>query len=157
MMERISISKNFFLDEYIPEKLYKDTFAKWGPLKAPYILMGLLDARLVRADQALRNRYGFTTINNWWDEGDRNWSGIRIPESPYYSITSQHSYGRASDKIYRDASAEEVREDIKKNYIMLGITCIEEVKDAPADKDINWVHSDVRWHINLPELMIVHP
>lgn len=141
-MNRIKLTRNLFLDEYIPEAMYRKLEKK------PHILVGLLDRRLVMADQMLRNQFGPVTINNWWHGGDRNWSGIRTPDSPYYSPTSQHSWARASDKIFTDATAEEVREYIRGMYEELGITCIED--------NVSWVHSDVRW-TRSNELLIVQP
>ena len=141
-MERVKISKNFYLDEYIPPGLYKRLQHK------PHILLGLLDPRLVEADQRLRDHFGPATINNWFVGGDREWSGIRTADSPYYSQTSQHSWGRASDKIFHDAKAYQVRDYIKEAWQLLGITCIEE--------NVSWVHSDVRW-TNKNELLLVYP
>ncbi len=142
-MDRIKISKNFFLDEYIPEGLYHEMEHK------PHILIGLLDKRLIRADQKLRNVFGPVTINNWATGGDRNWSGIRTPDSPFYSKTSQHSWGRASDKLFARATPDEVRAYIKTHWKKLGITCIEE--------NVNWVHSDVRYIMQQKELLLVYP
>jgi hypothetical protein len=141
-MNRITLTDNFFLDEYISKELY----LKFE--KKPHILIGLLDRRLVMADQMLREQFGPVIINNWWNGGERNWSGVRTSDSPYYSLTSQHSYGRASDKIFTDATAEEVRKYIKGMYEELGITCIEE--------NVSWVHSDVRW-TQSTELLLVYP
>lgn len=141
-MNRINLTKNLFLDEYIPEAMYRTL------QKKPHILIGLLDRRLVMADQMLRDRFGPVTINNWWYGHKRNWSGIRTPESPYYSATSQHTFGRASDKIFTHVTAAEVRDYIRGMYEELGITCIEE--------NVSWVHSDVRW-TRSTELLIVYP
>lgn len=141
-MKRIRLSKNFHLDEYIPKELY----LKWQ--HKPHVLIGLLDYKLILADQMLRDKFGSTTINNWYIGGNRNWSGIRTPESPYYSPTSQHSMGRASDKVFKDVTAYEVRSYIKMHFRALGITCIEE--------NVSWVHSDCRW-TNKDELHLVYP
>lgn len=140
-MKRVALTKNLFLDEYIPKALYLKYENK------PHILMGCIDSRLVIADQKLREYFGSVTINNWIDDGEREWSGLRTKESPYYSSTSQHSFGRASDKIFKLATAEEVREFIKIHWEELGIKCIE-------DK-VGWVHSDVRWYDG--KLLIVNP
>jgi len=140
-MKRVKLTDNLFLDEYIPKDLYEKYAHK------PHILIGLIDKRLVQADQMLRNEFGSVIINTWVSGGERNWSGIRTPDSPYYSATSQHPYGRASDKIFT-VSAEEVREYIKMNWRTLGITCIED--------GVDWVHSDVRYW-NKDELLIVTP
>lgn len=130
-MNRIKLTKNLFLDEYVPEQLYRKFEQK------PHILIGLLSQELVNADQKLRDKFGAVTINNWWFGGKRIWSGIRTPDSPDYSLTSQHSFGNASDKIFKDVTPEEVREYIENNWQSLGITCIE--------KNVSWVHSDIRW------------
>ena len=140
-MNRIKLSDNLYLDEYIPKGLYQQYESK------PHILIGLIDKRLIDADQKLRNVFGSVIINNWWNGGDRNWSGIRTSDSSFYSLTSQHTYGRASDKLF-NSPAEEVREYIKQNWISLGITCIEE--------NVSWVHSDVRWWQG-NNLLIVYP
>ncbi len=142
MSKRIQLTTNLWLDEYIPKELYLRLEKK------PHILIGLLDERLIRADQLLRNHFGPVTINNWWYGGERNWSGIRTPDSPYYSKTSQHSCGRASDKIFSYFSADDVRDYIKIHYKTLGITCIE--------ANVSWTHSDVRW-TRSDELLIVYP
>lgn len=141
-MNRISLTKNLFLDEYIPRELYLK-YEKW-----PNRLIGLLDRRLVLADQQLRDKFGVVTINNWWFDGPRQWSGIRTPDSPDYSPTSQHTYGRASDKLFTHASVETVRKYIAEHYLELYITCIE--------ADVSWVHSDVRYHTG-SSLLIVRP
>ena len=142
-MNRIKLTNNLFLDEYIPRELYLKYKHK------PHILIGLLDKAMVNADQMLRDHFGPVTINNWWNGGDRNWSGIRTPDSSYYSPTSQHPWGRASDKLFRDAIADEVRNYIKINWRELGITCIED--------NVNWVHSDTRFILNNQDLLIVYP
>ena len=141
-MSRIKLSNNLFLDEYIPEALYR----KYE--KKPHILQGLLLKKMIDADQMLRDEFGSVTINNWWHGGSRNWSGIRTSESPYYSPGSQHSYAKASDKIFRNASADEVRKHIQQNQKELGITCIE--------ANVSWVHSDFRW-VSGNKLLIVYP
>lgn len=141
-MSRVRLTPNLFLDEYIPEEFYRMYE------KRPHILIGLLDRRLIAADQELRQHFGPVTINNWWNGGNRNWSGIRTYNSPYFSPTSQHSFGRASDKLFRDATAEEVREFIKATWENLGITCIED--------RVSWVHSDIRY-TGSDQLLIVQP
>jgi len=142
-MIRIAVSKNLSLDEYIPKELYNLYRTR------THILIGLIDQRVIRADQMLRDHFGPVTINNWWGGNGREWSGLRIPGSPYFSQTSQHSYGRASDKIFRDATPDEVRAYIKDNWEELGITCIEE--------NVTWVHSDVRFIKNQQDILIVYP
>ena len=129
-MTRNQLTTNFYLDEYIP----KDLYLKYE--KNQMLLIGLIDRQLLRADQLLRIQFGPITINNWWNEGERQWSGLRTNDSPDFSPTSQHTFGRASDKMFKLATAIEVRAYITDNFKTLGITCIED--------NVNWVHSDVR-------------
>lgn len=107
----------------------------------------LLDDRLLRAVDALRERFGPATINNYKWGGDRQWSGLRMSESPWFSPYSQHTFGRAADLIFKDVEADKVRKwlerwhdyevrDCLTNAELLGITGIE--------KGISWVHIDVR-------------
>jgi len=133
-MKSIKLTNNLSLHEYIPRELYTKYEGR------EHILIGLLDKRLVEADQLLRKRFGAVTINDWWWGGTRNWSGLRTADSSYFSPTSQHSFGRASDKLFKNVTAEEVIEDIKINHLTYGITGLEEM--------VNWVHTDVRWSIS---------
>lgn len=144
MATRIKLTKNLYLDEYIPKDLYLEWY-----LKKPHYLVGLLDERVIMADQRLRDHFGSVTINNWIHDGNRQWSGLRLPQCSEYSFFSQHTWGRASDKIFKDATAEEVREYIKEVWQLLRITCIEDA--------VSWVHSDVRFVNNGKELLIVKP
>lgn len=141
-MDRIQLTTNIYLDEYISKDLYLKH------CKNPQILMGLIDSRVVKADQMLRDKFGSVTINNWWIDGPRQWSGLRTKESPDYSPTSQHSFGRASDKLFTHVDAETVRKYIMEHWRELGITCIE--------AGVSWVHSDVRqWQGD--SILIVRP
>ena len=139
-MNRIQLAQNLYLDEYIPKDMYTQYEGR------EHILIGLLDKRLIMADQWLRDHFGPMTINNWYLGGERQWSGLRIVGSPQYSPTSQHSFGRASDKIFKEVTAEEVREFIRINHSIGMITCIE--------KNVSWVHSDVRqlWNTDFLEV-----
>ena len=125
------MSNEFYLDEFIPKSLYTDEYSD-------YQLKMLIDYRLVNVCQQLRNRFGPLTINDWYIHGDRNWSGLRTPGSPYYSLSSQHSWGRAVDVISNKYHPEEMRDEIRKHYNVyhfLGVTRIE--------RDVNWLHFDL--------------
>ena len=101
----------------------------------------LLDDRLLMTLDFLRNRYGKMTINNWrWTiDGARKWSGLRTPDSPWYSMYSQHSYGRAADIIFANITAEEVRQDISDNPDDIDFQYINSYEE-----DTSWLHIDVR-------------
>lgn len=131
-IERIQVEKNFYLDEFIPKQLY---------LANPtWKLYRLIDKRLFALHQKVRDRHGAMTLNDWIHGGKRNWSGLRLPNSSYYSLFSDHSYGRAGDNIMiKDIN--EVWNDIKTNYKKiyqpLGLTMIE------TGKEITWLHMGI--------------
>jgi len=129
-MKRKQLTKNLWLDEYIPKETYEKYQHKLHWLERQ------LDERMIIADQMLRNKFGAVTINNWMSGGVRNESGLRTPSCNYYSLMSGHTIGKASDKLFKNATTEEVLEDIKKNYRIYGITEIE--------TGVSWVHSGVR-------------
>jgi hypothetical protein len=122
------VSRHFVIQEYVPRSIYQ---------KMGQTAWELLDDRLLMTDDALRDKFGPIIINNWHLNGDREWSGLRTPESPFYSPTSQHAHGRASDKLFKSVTSKEVR-----RYIL----------DHPAEfpyihgleLNVNWVHSDIR-------------
>lgn len=130
-MERIKITNNFYLDEFIPKELYKST-----PI---WKLKLCIDSRLFIIAQTIRDHMGPLTINNWATGGPREWSGVRTVDSPYYSMFSQHTYGRALDIISSEHTGEALRQHIRDNYDSiyrkLGVTRIE--------ADTSWLHIDV--------------
>ncbi|RKZ70564.1 MAG: hypothetical protein DRQ44_00210 [Gammaproteobacteria bacterium] len=99
----------------------------------------LLDERLLITLDSLRSRYGSMTVNNYYWGKDREWSGLRTSDSPYYSAFSQHSFGRAADCLFTGKSAEEVRQDILANpqdddFKLIG----------SLELGVSWLHFDVR-------------
>lgn len=69
---------------------------------------------LIIAIDTIKERFpkGTMTINNYEWGGSRQWSGLRTPDSSYFSFTSMHSFMMAIDAVFSDYSAEEVRQDI---------------------------------------------
>ena len=123
-------SKYFKAHELVPEHIYNERGLKsWE----------LLDPRLIETIDALKEQFnvGTMTINNYFWNGDRHWSGLRTPGSKYYSETSQHSFGRAIDAVFSDYTAEEVR-----------LYVIDNPKQFPHIKGIelgiDWFHCDLR-------------
>ena len=76
--------KHFKAHELVPPAIYD----KFGERSFMF-----LDDRLLKLCDALREEFGSATINNYKWGGDRVASGLRSPDSPYYSPTSQHSFG----------------------------------------------------------------
>jgi hypothetical protein len=153
-LNRVRLTSNLWLDEYIPYSLYKryvtpsDKYFGWGD-KYLELLCRKIDRNLVTSDQILCDRFGPVTINDWWNNGEANFRGLRTHGCGVGTELSDHYQGKASDKIFRDFGSEEVREYIKKCWKILGITIIE--------KDVAWVHTSVAWIPDQTELKIVSP
>ncbi len=125
------ICKHFDIFELVPEAIYNNRGQKaWE----------LLDDRLLITIDALRAHLGTAIINDYKFGGRRQWSGLRTPDSPWYSPTSQHSFGRAVDIIFKDITAEEARKEIirQREKLFPHITAME--------LNVTWVHIDVRNH-----------
>lgn len=124
------ISKHFKIHELVP----KNTFEQHN-LRA----WRFIDERLIKTIDKLRELFpeGTITINNYFWGGDRNWSGLRTPDSKYYSSSSMHTLGKAVDCIFSHYSTDTVR-----TYIL------EHPGEFPYIKGIElgvgWLHIDVR-------------
>ena len=128
-------SKYFKIFELVPEHIYK----KYGEGAWKFI-----DPRLIEMIDLIKEHFnkGTMTINNYYWKGNRYWSGLRTPESPYYRETSQHSFGRAIDAVFSAYNTNEVREFIKNN--------IDHFKYIKGIEDnVSWLHIDVRNEDNL--------
>jgi len=126
------ICKHFKAHELVPPAIYE----KFGERSFMF-----LDERLLKLCDALREEFGSATINNYKWGGDRVASGLRSPDSPYYSPTSQHSFGRAVDILFKDYTAEEVRASLKNkgnNWLGHGVTSI------TLEDGVSWAHIDIR-------------
>jgi len=123
-------SKYFKIHELVPKKMYE----KYGEKAWRYV-----DVRLIESIDKLKEHFnlGTMTINNYFWGGDREWSGIRTPESSYYNYGSQHSYANAFDIVFSHYSAEEVR-----NYIIDNQHEFPHIKGL--ELGVSWVHLDVR-------------
>ena len=127
--------EHFSIEELVPEIVYQDRGLKaWA----------LLDPRLIEAQDILRRRYGPTFVNTWalspalrQAYGLRTASGIRLATMAEFRIYSQHSFGRATDSLFQDTTAEEVRADLvaKPGIFPFPIT---------LEDGVSWLHLDVR-------------
>ena len=126
--------KHFVLQELVPQYLYQDRGeAAWE----------LLDDRMLMTLDQLRERFGTTIINTWHSEmlmmayGRHEWRGLRTPQCEIGAKYSQHLFGRAADCVFRDWTAEQVRNTILEEQ--------EEFKYINAiEMDTSWLHFDVR-------------
>lgn len=99
----------------------------------------LLDGRMLITLDRLRERYGKMIVNNWKWGGNREWSGLRTADSPWFSTYSQHSFGRAADVKFADVTAESVRQDILQNPDEFTFEFINSFEE-----NTSWLHFDVR-------------
>lgn len=131
-MERIKISENFYLDEFIHPNLYK----KFGKKSRWFI-----DQRIIDIVQYIRTATGKPiTVNTWATGGNFKERGIRDPKTTTGAKYSQHKFGKAVDFTVSGMSADEVRKKIlgewKDDLMELGLTSIE--------MGVSWVHCDIR-------------
>ncbi len=120
--------KYFEIHEFVPPEVYAERKEK---------SIELIDSRILFMADLLREQFGPATINNWYWGGNREWSGLRTSDSPYYSKYSQHTFGRAVDMLFKNAVAETVRQRILEMPGMyIGINAIE--------MGVSWVHIDCR-------------
>ena len=123
-------SKYFKVHELVPRAMYE----KYGETAWRYV-----DTDLINAIDLLKEQFpkGTMTINNYVWGGEREWSGLRTPDSPWYSFGSMHSFGKAVDIVFSKYSAGDVREYIFSNLEMFsGVKGIE--------LGVSWVHLDTR-------------
>jgi hypothetical protein len=130
----MKVVKNFHLHELID----KATYNQWGDFAVRF-----LDKTTVELLQFFRERYGSTTVNNWYQGGNFQFRGFRPPNCKVGGSMSQHRFGRAFDINCKNATPDEIREDIIKNQLTFmekGLTRIEDGNFAPT-----WVHFDTAW------------
>jgi len=121
-------SEYFEIHEIVPKKMYE----KYGESAWRYV-----DRGMIHDMDHLKEVFskGTMTINNYHWNGDREWSGIRTPESQWYSYGSQHSYANALDAVFSHYTAREVREYILDHQDeFVWITRLEE--------GVHWLHAD---------------
>jgi len=121
--------KHFVLQELVPKHIYEERGeSAWE----------LLDERMLKAIDSLRDLYGVMIINDWHKGGKYQWRGLRTTDSPEYSPTSQHSFGRGFDLHPKDIDVVKIRQDIMagKHKELKAITGLE--------LRVSWLHVDCR-------------
>ncbi len=141
---RIKITDNFYLDEFVPPELYWEFGAK---------SMYWIRPELFQIAQAVRDYFGITYINTWWEGGNRKESGLRLPNSTTGAELSLHKFGGAIDPKCERATADDVRQYVAGNYYKifkpLGLTRMEA-------RTKTWVHLDIA-NTGSNELIIFNP
>jgi len=125
----------FRIEELVPPELFHQFRGR------QHIVWQQLDARSLYSLDRLREIFGPAYVNTWLWGGRFEQSGLRTPNSQYYSPTSQHSHGRGFDVKFRNEDDyDKIRHIIVSNPLkdeFRFITCIE--KDTPT-----WLHIDCR-------------
>jgi hypothetical protein len=112
----------------------------------------LLDLRALQTLQALRDKFGPLTVNNWHTGGAFKESGLRSFNTGTGAQFSQHKFGRAFDCKFKGGTPREVAA-----YVMMHadefplLTTIENPDATPT-----WFHFDVRSH-NKEGIWVVNP
>lgn len=130
----------YSIHELVPPELYR----AYGD-RAMY----MFDINALITIDLLRSHYGSCTINNWFWGGDYKNSGFRLWNCPEGARLSQHKFGRAFDCKFKNVSADEVREDMRKSG------CFEskpkqdipfrfhKIRRIEAFEGMSWFHFDV--------------
>ncbi len=121
------LPKQFVVQELVPPEMFK----RFIDLSIRYV-----DPRLLVVLGEIREWLDRPmTINNWHTGGNREWSGIRTPDSPYYSKYSGHSWGMAFDAV-GDWDAGMVRKAITSGQLKLSYP-------VRLESGVSWLHVDV--------------
>lgn len=122
------------MTEFVPKEIYE----VYGDNSIWFI-----NKEIVSAAQFLRDFFGVPlVINNWFEQGDFNYSGYRPPDCLIGAKYSQHKLKSAIDCRSDKITPAEMREAILKNekkFMEAGVTCFE--SDTPT-----WLHIDNRWN-----------
>jgi hypothetical protein len=147
-MERIKVSKNFYLDEFVDEETYR----RFGAKAQRYIR-----PELIKIAQTLRDFTGESiTINNWATVGTYKESGLRNFQTSTGATYSAHKFGAAIDLKIGQMTSYQMANIIIENWEMfkvLGVTRIEDPKYTEG-KNRGWLHIDVL-HTGSDELHII--
>ena len=130
----MKVTKNFHLHELVD----KATYEAYGDFSVRF-----LDEDTIKLLQFFRERYGSTTVNNWYQGGNLQYRGFRPPNCKVGGQFSQHKFGRGFDINCSKATPDEIRADVMKNQAMFaneGLTRIEDGDFAPT-----WMHFDTAW------------
>lgn len=150
ILERIPVSKNFFLDEFIDIKTY---------LESPCHGMNLIDVRLFAIAQFMRDAYGSSlVINTWWstykkyenkkpdkeiinivlfNAGIRKASGLRPKNSTVGAKEGAHYIGKAIDLKGNARKLQDIVRRYAKKLYELGVRRMEDIGVASS-----WLHLD---------------
>lgn len=135
----IYIPKYFKLYEWFPEDFYLKYYPEYGNK-----LWLMLDSRILKTYDQLRDRFGKVIMNNWFWNGTNQYRGWRPFDCPIGAQLSQHKWGRAGDGIFVETPIRKVRSAVLKGEYKY-VTAVE--------KDVPWLHIDCRNECNTNVLL----
>ena len=142
----MKVSQNFFIEEFVPPEIWE----RFGNNAIWFI-----NPKIILINQFIRERFKVeVTVNNWKDLGQYKESGFRMPETKTGARLSQHKLGNASDTKVEGFTAEEVRNDIRKNfdlYSKFGLSTIEKDTDTWTHIDCRATGLDHLFEVNIPK------
>jgi len=124
-------SKYFEIHELMPKKLFEEVKEE--------VLWRMVPEQLIDNIDRLKEMFneGSMTINDYYWDGQREWSGLRTKDSKLYSEGSMHSVMGATDSVWSDYSVDEIRMYIMNHQDKFpGIRRIE--------GEVNWLHQDIK-------------
>lgn len=158
MKERIKISENFFLDEFVPKELHD--LIKKGEAK----LSDYQDVRIPVLVQWIRTQVGKSVnINNWIDGGEFDERGVRMPNTKTGAAKSRHKFEQKDGIITRKSDAIDIQigimngrqmyewaQENKEALFGLGVRTIEHFTLTPG-----WLHLDLHPRTNAKETITI--
>jgi hypothetical protein len=122
------VPDNFSVQELVPKAFYE----RFGDKAIRYF-----DPRILEVLSVIRTHVDSPmTINNWSSRGgNRQWSGLRTPDSPWYSEGSAHSWGMAFDSVMA-YDVDDLRREIISGELVLP-------HPVRLELGISWFHIDV--------------
>lgn len=120
--------KHFSIQELVPSDVYKARGES---------AITLIDERLLRSLDQLREAFGICIVNNWPWGGPFEERGLRNPDCKTYRPWSQHTFGRAADCSFKTVDAQTVRDSVIKSKACFPY--ISFIEDS-----VSWFHFDVR-------------
>lgn len=130
------IPEHFKLYELVPQDLYETISHE--------ILWSQLDSRELWTIDALRRKYGKCIINDWYWGGERQESGLRLPNTTTGATWSQHKRGAATDKVFIDTDIKQIIRDLQDYPNDPAFKYITTVEQTHNGKIPTWLHTDCR-------------
>jgi len=137
------------------ELVWRELYEQQEKKKQTDKLFWVFNPLVLKTADLLRKKYGSITINNWKSGGSLQLRGLRPEETSVGAGLSAHKFGAALDCNFRDATPEEMREDMKKlgcfkpgfrDNVSPEAECfryIHRIENTLNGKQINWFHFDI--------------